>query len=142
MINGNELPIIRKPSVYAGKNEPTAVYDAALSNVCQSKNRELFRFWRVFPRFCPISQVFLRIQRAARTGSRPKRGRRFFCTLSSRGAFRASTSGLASRKRRTICSAKSFCNDADAGSFPSTPHCLHKSNSSPDDLLGNPWVGG
>src|ERR1700685_4238531 len=44
-----------KPSVYAGKNEPTAVYDAALSSVCQSKNRHLFRFWLVFPRFFLIS---------------------------------------------------------------------------------------
>jgi hypothetical protein len=33
--------MIRKPSVYAGKNQPTAVYDAALSSVCQSKNRDL-----------------------------------------------------------------------------------------------------
>jgi hypothetical protein len=36
--------IVRKPSVYAGKNEPTAVYDAALCRVCQSKNRGLFCF--------------------------------------------------------------------------------------------------
>ena len=50
-------PIFRKPSVYAGKNEPTAVYDAALSGVCQSKNRDLFCFWLVFPRFLPISWV-------------------------------------------------------------------------------------
>jgi hypothetical protein len=50
--------IVRKPSVYAGKNEPTAVYDAALSSVCQSKNRHLFCFWLVFPRFSLISWVF------------------------------------------------------------------------------------
>jgi hypothetical protein len=31
-------PMFRKPSVYAGENEPTAVYDAALASVCQSKN--------------------------------------------------------------------------------------------------------
>jgi hypothetical protein len=50
--------IVRKPSVYAGKNEPTAVYDAALSSVCQPKNRDLFCFWLVFPRFSLISSVF------------------------------------------------------------------------------------
>jgi hypothetical protein len=50
--------IIRKPSVYAGENDPTAVYDAALLRVCQSKNRYLFRFWRVYRGFVPISPVF------------------------------------------------------------------------------------
>ena len=72
---------LRKPSVYAGKNVPTAVYDAASSHVCQSKNRDLFCFWRVFPRFGPISQVFLRFQRAFPTGSKPKSGRRLCCAL-------------------------------------------------------------
>jgi hypothetical protein len=52
--------VFRKPSVYAGKNEPTAVYDAALFGVCQSKNRYLFRFQLVFPRFVPISWVLQR----------------------------------------------------------------------------------
>jgi hypothetical protein len=50
----NLASIIRNPSVYAGKNDPTAVYDAALSSVCQPKNRDLFRFWLVFATFLPI----------------------------------------------------------------------------------------
>jgi hypothetical protein len=40
--------MIRKPSVYADNNEPTAVYDAALSGVCQWKNWELFHLCLVF----------------------------------------------------------------------------------------------
>jgi hypothetical protein len=52
--------MFRKPSVYAGENEPTAVYDAALANVCQWKNPYLFHFWLVSPTFVPISLVFLR----------------------------------------------------------------------------------
>src|SRR5271154_1684164 len=67
--------IVRKPSVYAGKNEPTAVYDAALSGVCQSKNRHLFCFWLVFPRFSLISWVFarfrIRTMAAASSGCSP-----------------------------------------------------------------------
>ncbi len=57
--------ILTKPSVYAGKNEPTAVYDAAFKNVCQPKNRELFRFWRVFPIFFLISPVGSQTEAAA-----------------------------------------------------------------------------
>jgi hypothetical protein len=59
--------ISRKPSVYAGENEPTAVYDAALSCVCQSKNRHLFRFRRVFPRIVPISRAFPRFMHITAT---------------------------------------------------------------------------
>src|SRR5580692_1140024 len=57
--------VFRKPSVYAGKNQPTAVYDAALFGVCQSKNRDLFRFRLVFPRFVPISWVLQRFSQIA-----------------------------------------------------------------------------
>jgi hypothetical protein len=49
--------MIRKPSVYADKNEPTAVYDAALSGVCQWKNLELFRFALFFLHFSLILSV-------------------------------------------------------------------------------------
>jgi hypothetical protein len=49
---------MRKPSVYAGENEPTAVYDAASASVCQSKNPRLCRFQRVFASFVPTSLGF------------------------------------------------------------------------------------
>src|ERR1700761_7347474 len=59
----------QKTQCLCGLKRPTAVYDAAFKNVCQSKNPELFRFWLVFPIFAPISKVFLRFHRALPTGS-------------------------------------------------------------------------
>ena len=121
--------IIRKPSVYAGENEPTAVYDAALSSVCQSKNRELFCFWLVLPTFCLILSAFPRFQPCFRSGWNPNSGRRFCRRLARSGVLRASTRGVARRKSRITSPAKFLLSAAEGARFASTPHCRHNNKS-------------